>query len=123
MWAPWRTPPPEAPVVAVDINPPPDVVFGTRVMISPDGRSLVAQSRTGGIGTSAETDLLESALFIAEDDPAAAQRFLDEAENAFTRLAEFAEIGSPRTASDPTLAGLRLLPVPGFEKFRICCIP
>jgi plasmid stabilization system protein ParE len=29
---------------------------------------------------SAETDLLESALFIAGDDPAAARRFLDEAE-------------------------------------------
>lgn len=54
---------------------------------------------------SAETYLLESALFIAEDDPAAAQRFLDEAEKGFTRLAEFPEIGRPRTASDPSLAG------------------
>jgi len=59
-------------------------------------------------------------MFIAEDDPAAAQRFLDEAEKAFARLAEFPEIGSPRTVSDPSLAGLRLWPVPGFEKFRIC---
>lgn len=72
---------------------------------------------------SAETDLLESAMFIAEDDPAAAQRFLDEAEKAFARVAEFPEIGSPRTASDPSLAGLRLWPVPGFEKSRICYIP
>jgi plasmid stabilization system protein ParE len=31
----------------------------------------------------AETDLLESALFIAEGSPAAAQRFLDEAQKAF----------------------------------------
>ena len=31
----------------------------------------------------AEADLLESALFIAKDSPAAAQRFLDEAEKAF----------------------------------------
>src|SRR5258708_17469638 len=75
------------------------------------------------VRSSAETDLLESALFIAEDDPAAAQRFLDEAEKGFTRLAEFPEIGSPRTASDPSLADLRLWPVPGFEKFRICYIP
>ena len=72
---------------------------------------------------SAETDLLESALFIAENDPAGAQRFLNEAENAFARLAEFPEIGSPRTASELSLAGLRLWPVPGFEKFRICYIP
>ena len=71
----------------------------------------------------AEMDLLESALFIAEDDPDAAQRFLNEAENAFARLAEFPEIGSPRVASDPSLAGLRLWPVPGFEKFRICYVP
>jgi len=71
----------------------------------------------------AETDLLESALFIAEDSPAAAQCFLDEAEKAFARLAEFPEIGTPRTAFDPAHAGLRLWPVPGFEKFRICYIP
>src|SRR5439155_20053370 len=71
----------------------------------------------------AETDLLESALFIAEDDPAAAQRFLDEAEKGFRRLAEFPEIGSSRIASDPALAGLRLWPIPSFEKFRICYIP
>ena len=70
----------------------------------------------------AETDLLENALFIAENNPAAAQRFLDEAEKAFARLAEFSEIGTPRTAFDPSLAGLRLWPVPGFEKFRICYI-
>ena len=61
----------------------------------------------------AETDLLESALYIAEDNPAAAERFLDEAEKAFARLAEFPEIGTPRTAFDPTLAGLRLWPVTG----------
>jgi plasmid stabilization system protein ParE len=72
---------------------------------------------------SAETDLLESALFIAEDDPLAAQRLLDEAEKGFAQLAEFPEIGSPRTTSDPSLAGLRLWPDPGFEKFRICYIP
>lgn len=62
-------------------------------------------------------------MFMAEDDPAAAQRFLDQAEQAFERLAEFPEIGSPRTTFDPSLAGLRLWPVPGFEKFRICYIP
>lgn len=71
----------------------------------------------------AETDLIESALFIGEDNPAAAQRFLDEAEKAFVRLAEFPEIGTPRMAFDPALAGLRLWPVPGFEKFGICYIP
>ena len=43
--------------------------------------------------------------------------------HAFARLAEFPEIGSPRVASDPSLAGLRLWPVPGFEKFRICYVP
>jgi len=31
--------------------------------------------------------------------------------------------GSPRTASDPSLEGLRLWPVPGFENFRTCYIP
>ena len=40
------------------------------------------------VRSSAETDLVEGALFIAEDDPVAAQRFLDEAEKAFARLRE-----------------------------------
>ena len=59
----------------------------------------------------AETDLLENALFIAENNPAAAQRFLDEAEKAFARLAEFSEIGTPRTVFDPSLGGLEVLRV------------
>ena len=75
------------------------------------------------VRSTAEDDLLESALFIAEDHPEAAQRFLDAAQSALDRLAEFPEIGSPRTAIDPAFAGLRLRPVPGFEKFRICYVP
>jgi len=55
----------------------------------------------------AEPDLLESALFIAEDNPAAAQRFPWRSREAFARLAEFPEIGTPRKAFDPALAGLR----------------
>jgi len=54
----------------------------------------------------AETDLIESALFLAEDNPAAAQRFLDEAEKAFARLAEFPEIGTPRNGLRPGARGL-----------------
>ena len=75
------------------------------------------------VRSTAEDDLLETALFIAEDHPEAAQRFLDAAERAFDRLGEFPEIGSPRTSVDPSFAGLRLWPVPGFEKFRICYVP
>jgi toxin ParE1/3/4 len=72
----------------------------------------------------AETDLLESALFIAEDSPAAAQRFLDEAEKAFARLAEFPEIGTTRTGLRSGARGIEIVAgAPGFEKFRICYIP
>lgn len=75
---------------------------------------------------SAETDLLESAMFIAEDDPTAAQRFLHEAEKAFARVAEFPEIGTPRGAFDPSLEGYggsparlgRALDRLGYRKFR-----
>ena len=61
VWAPWRASPPEPPVVAVDINPPPDVTFGNRIMVSPDGRWLAAQARGTGVdGTFLITRRLDS---------------------------------------------------------------
>jgi plasmid stabilization system protein ParE len=44
----------------------------------------------------ATQDLLEQALFIANDNLDAAERFLDAAEAAFARLLEMAEIGVAR---------------------------
>jgi plasmid stabilization system protein ParE len=44
----------------------------------------------------ATQDLLEQALFIANDNLDAAERFLDAAEAAFARLLEMPEIGVAR---------------------------
>jgi len=61
------------------------------------------------VRSSAETDLLESAMFIAEDDPAAAQRFLDEAEKAFARVAEFPEIRQSANSLRSVARGLEIV--------------
>lgn len=56
----------------------------------------------------AEQDLLEIWLYIADDQPVHADRFLDRLETATQRLAAFTEIGTDR----PELAaGLRSFPV------------
>ena len=43
----------------------------------------------------AEEDLTERAAYIARENPAVAQAFLDAVERAFTRLADMPGIGSP----------------------------
>lgn len=67
----------------------------------------------------AKQDLLEQALFIAGDNLDAAERFLDAAEAAFTRLLEMPEIGVAREYRNEHLMGLRLWPIPGFERHLI----
>jgi plasmid stabilization system protein ParE len=53
-------------------------------------------------------DLLDQALFIADDNLDAAERFLDAAEAAFARLLELPEIGVAREYRNKRFAGLRL---------------
>ena len=67
----------------------------------------------------AKQDLLEQALFIGGDNPDAAERFLDAAEAAFTQLLRMPEIGAAREYRNERLAGLRLWPIPGFERHLI----
>lgn len=67
----------------------------------------------------AKQDLLEQALFIADDNPNAAERFLDAAEAAFARLLEMPEIGAVKEYRNERLAGLRLWHIPGFERHLI----
>lgn len=67
----------------------------------------------------AKQDLLEQALFIADDNLDAAERFLDAAEAAFARLLEMPEIGVAREYRNERFAGLRLWPISGFERHLI----
>ena len=67
----------------------------------------------------AEDDVTERAAYVARENPAAAQAFLDAVERAFTRLADMPGIGSPRAFQHPRLAGIRLWPVPEYPSYLI----
>jgi toxin ParE1/3/4 len=64
-------------------------------------------------------DLRDIALRIAEDSLETSDRFLQEAENAFARLAQMPELGSARRFRRKSLQGLRLWPLPQFSKYLI----
>jgi toxin ParE1/3/4 len=67
----------------------------------------------------AKLDLIELGSYIAEDNPDAAERFLQAAEASFRQLANMPEMGSPRQFKNPSLAGLRMWPVKGFRNHLI----
>lgn len=64
-------------------------------------------------------DLQEIGLHIAREQPDAALRFLTAVEEALSALSQWPRSGTPRKASDPTLAGLRSMPVPGFTQYTV----
>jgi toxin ParE1/3/4 len=67
----------------------------------------------------AEDDLTERAAYIARENPAIAQAFLDAVERALARLADMPGIGSPRAFQHPRLAGIRMWPVPEYPSYLI----
>lgn len=69
----------------------------------------------------ARRDLLDEAYYIAEDNLDASDRFLQATEDAFRRLADLPGIGVRRDYQRPELQGMRMWPIPGFEKFLIFC--
>ncbi len=67
----------------------------------------------------ADLDLERDALYISENHPSAAARFLDAAHAEFKRLAEMPGMGRRREVSAPGLQGLRSWRIKGFEKWLI----
>jgi toxin ParE1/3/4 len=67
----------------------------------------------------AEEDANDIWRLIAEDNPQAAEAFLDAIEKASSLLSATPEIGSPRYFSHPELQGLHLLPLRKFEKYLL----
>ncbi len=66
------------------------------------------------ISPEAETDLLEIWLYIAEDNPVNADRYLDKLNDKAFNLCEFSEIGIDR----PELVeGLKSFPVDGYSLY------
>ena len=71
----------------------------------------------------AEEDLIESALYIADDNLEAVERFTFALEATIEELCRMPEIGSPQVFANPELTGLRVWPISGFEKFLLYYIP
>jgi toxin ParE1/3/4 len=67
----------------------------------------------------AEEDAIAIWRLIAEDNPHAAEAFLDAIEEVSSRLSVTPEIGSPRYFSHPELHGLRFLPLRKFENYLL----
>jgi toxin ParE1/3/4 len=67
----------------------------------------------------ADRDMDEHAEFIARNNLEAARRLYDAAAQAFDQLAAMPEMGSPRAFRNPSLSGLRLWRIPGFERHLI----
>ena len=64
-------------------------------------------------------DLDETSAYIGENSPRASVRFLEAAQRAFRRLADMPGLGAPRDYDNPALAGLRMMPIPGFQKYGV----
>ena len=64
----------------------------------------------------AETDLLNIWLYIARDNPAAADRVYDAIEKTFDLLVSMPEIGTVYSSKQAKLQGLRSFPVKSYVK-------
>ena len=71
----------------------------------------------------ARGDIREIADHIAADNLEDSDRFIDEVFNAFQQLAGMPLMGSARRFRRPSLQGLRLWPIPRFEKHLIIYRP
>jgi toxin ParE1/3/4 len=64
-------------------------------------------------------DLPDIYGFIAERDPAAAERVLDAVEETFAQLAQHPDCGASYPTRNRKLQGLRMLPVTGFQNYLV----
>jgi toxin ParE1/3/4 len=67
----------------------------------------------------AERDVVEAAVYIAADNPAAATRFLDAVDRTIRALRERSGAGRPRSFDNPALFGLRSRLVKGFANYVV----
>ncbi len=83
----------------------------------------MARRRRATKRPSAQRDIIECALFIAEDKPSAAERFLDAVETTVQLVAEHPRTGRVQDFGNPRLEGLRCRPVKGFKNFLVFYFP
>ena len=67
----------------------------------------------------AELDLIQHAVFLGQDNPVVAQKFLEAAQQVFAKLAQMPGLGRLREFEDPRLAGLRSYLITHFENYIV----
>jgi plasmid stabilization system protein ParE len=67
----------------------------------------------------ADRDIDGHIAFLSRERPDAALRFLDAVAATFDHIARMPGIGSTRNYRNPRLAGLRMIPVSGFDNFLV----
>ena len=71
------------------------------------------------IKPSAEYDIKNGFGYIGQDSIEAALRFLAAAKQTFDEIADMPGMGKRRETKNPKMAGLRQLPIRGFEKYLV----
>jgi toxin ParE1/3/4 len=67
----------------------------------------------------ARQDIVQNALYLANENPDVARRFLDAVEETVAMIAAMPEMGAPRTYRHTALKDLRSIPVHGFDKHLV----
>ena len=67
----------------------------------------------------AKRDIVDIASFIALDSAPAAERFVEAVEVTLQALARMPRMGAARTFRRPSLAGLRMWSIKGFERYLV----
>ena len=62
-------------------------------------------------------DLIQQAIYIADDQLDAAERFLSAAEETFQQIGKLPQLGKLTQFSNPKLVGIRQYPVSGFKNY------
>lgn len=75
------------------------------------------------VSPSSDRDIDGHIAFIAGEQPEASLRFIDAVATTFDHIARTPGMGSTRNYRNPRLAGMRMIPVSGFEKFLVFYLP
>jgi len=76
--------------------------------------------RTLIVRSVARADILRQVRYLVEQHaPAAAGRFPEAANDAFTQLLDMPGLGAPQKFAHPKLGQMRAWPVPGFDAIRV----
>ncbi len=78
-----------------------------------------ARDRRGRKAPRVVRDLTDHYVFLGQDNPNVAERFLAAADETFEQLARMPEVGSPRDSGRSELSGLRMFRIRGFERHLV----